>query len=87
MKHTSFKLKKDIVSKMHLSRYVANRKIILCCGTQEGKIYIYEIEWDETDPDYAKQAHTYNPHDHQYHKLLLPRFDFLTNVPKMFKQK
>ena len=53
---------------MQFERYVANRKIILCCGTQEGKIYIYEIEWDEKDPYYAKNAHANNPENHKYHR-------------------
>ena len=70
---------------MHLSRFVANRKIILSCGTQEGKIYIYEIEWDEKDANYAKHAHTQNAEDYVYHKLVLPKFDFLCNKPKTFK--
>ena len=49
---------------MHFGRYVANRKIILCCGTYEGKIYVFEIEWDEKDPNYAKHAHLNNPKDY-----------------------
>jgi len=86
MEHCSFYCSKHIISEMHFERYIATRKIILCCGTQEGKIYIYEIDWDEKDPNYAKQQQNDKEYrknckpplpPKKYHKLLLPPFDFM----------
>jgi hypothetical protein len=87
LEHTSFFCKKHIITKVHFGRYVANRKIILCCGTYEGLIYIYEIEWDEKDPHYAKNAHLNNPKDYRYHRLVLKPFDFMCKEPKLHKDK
>jgi hypothetical protein len=73
--HCSFKTK-NLVTKLHLSAYVMNNKPILCCGTKDGEIYLYEIEWQiELDPNYGENIkkeyppENWDEHHKTYHTL------------------
>lgn len=53
VEHCSFKTK-NLVTRLHIEAFVMNNKPIICCGTKDGEIYLYEVEWEiERDPNYG----------------------------------
>jgi hypothetical protein len=50
-----------------------NNRPILCCGTKDGEVYLYDIEWEiEMDHNYGlnmKKLHPPETSDKTYHSL------------------
>ena len=63
-----------------------NDKVILTCGSTQGEISVYYIDWDERDPDYARKCKKENDEHHQYHKKLFTPFNFFDKGPKAYNR-
>jgi hypothetical protein len=44
---------------------------------------MYYIEWDESDPDYGKNAKKGKPDNYKFQSFVFPSFNFFEKGPKL----